>query len=713
MVLELEVDGQSLDDVDIYTYTRNVNDVNMCEFSFAGTTDFDRTLFTIGNEVKCFRDGNLEFLGDIVGQGNFVGGITKVRVQGREGKGLGKQVIDVTSMGNDGEYVATQSSTIYNEIISQSTIFAINTVESSVLTDFVVNKSNSLYNSLKRLAVQLGQEIEVDYDNLQINIRDALGSSDVFSYKENNEITTVRYAVDEPQAKKVIVYGSGGGASQITGEATSGGYVPGDRVEVVTDLNIKTTDQANERAAAELAVLEQEVKNYSFSVNNFNDNIVIGDSGSLDAPSAGADDQAVRVIQVKRGMEGEKEFLSLQVANAEFNRLIRERAGQLAGLNRDIKELETAGQTLTNITANGVGNAYNLNSNTPLLVGFTVSTSEYKNVGGMPQFSTFEFDYDIDPFKQGAGDIDLTADADVQGSSADTQPGVAGDSGLTQPTVNGDTGNTQPSVTGTTSTSQTIFNEGVDSFNESISNSSWDFVAGVTYSDNYDVLYWHSIINVSAGGPSDLWMQIRVGGVPQITRRLHDAVNAGAEFGFGDAIGRIANTNGQQAALYLRSFSNTCTCDGDFRVFVHEENHSHSDGSLAAANHDHTDGSLSASNHDHTDGSYVAADHDHTSGSYDVDSADFNSKVTFGDVISDAGSINATSVDIFLDYWDGFGWVQKHSILNTGMTIDSQVDLSDGGTYPDAFGQWRVRMLTDSVNGDYGNGIVRLKHEIE
>ncbi|MFW6377138.1 MAG: phage tail protein, partial [bacterium] len=71
-----------------------------------------------------------------------------------------------------------------------------------------------------------------------------------------------------------------------------------------------------------------------------------------------------------------------------------------------------------------------------------------------------------------------------------------------------------------------------------------------------------------------------------------------------------------------------------------------------------------------------------------------NHNVSIGDNISDAGVINASQVSIYVDWYDADAgsWTNKHSILDTGKTLDTDVDISNGGTLPDAGGLWRVRI---------------------
>ncbi len=87
--------------------------------------------------------------------------------------------------------------------------------------------------------------------------------------------------------------------------------------------------------------------------------------------------------------------------------------------------------------------------------------------------------------------------------------------------------------------------------------------------------------------------------------------------------------------------------------------------------------------------------------------------VSIGDDISDAGAINASEVDIFLDFWNGSSWVNKHSIINTGQTLDTDVDISNSGTYPDVAGLWRVRVEPDSSDPDYIQTVVKMRHHLD
>jgi hypothetical protein len=145
------------------------------------------------------------------------------------------------------------------------------------------------------------------------------------------------------------------------------------------------------------------------------------------------------------------------------------------------------------------------------------------------------------------------------------------------------------------------------------------------------------------------------------------------------------------------------TVDGFLSLTQQEHTHAISSWNTSSANAAVSDVNktpgLGVDSHGHTDGSYAAASHNHS--------------VAIGDGISDAGSTNATSVDIYVDFWNGSAWINKHSVLTTGKTIDFDVDLSNGGTYPDAAGFWRARVFTDSANADLVQGTIKCKHELD
>jgi hypothetical protein len=161
--------------------------------------------------------------------------------------------------------------------------------------------------------------------------------------------------------------------------------------------------------------------------------------------------------------------------------------------------------------------------------------------------------------------------------------------------------------------------------------------------------------------------------------------------------------------LEVYPFTGAITLNG--YLAVKEISHSHAYGTYGVANHDHSYGTYTAANHLHADGTYTADNHPHADGTYAA--ASHNHSVSVGDAISDSGSINATSVGYYVDFWNGSSWVNKYTVASTGLTLGTDVDISNGNTLPDAAGFWRVRILTNSATPDLVQGIIKVKHQLD
>ena len=131
------------------------------------------------------------------------------------------------------------------------------------------------------------------------------------------------------------------------------------------------------------------------------------------------------------------------------------------------------------------------------------------------------------------------------------------------------------------------------------------------------------------------------------------------------------------------------------------------------AEHSHGDGSYAAASHSHDDGSFSAVNHSHPDGSYDINAADLDN-ISIGDGVGEAGSINATNVTIYLDEYTGGSWVNRHSVVpSPAATMGTDVDLSDSGTYPNTVGFWRIRVEPNSASADFVQGTVRMKYHLD
>ena len=106
----------------------------------------------------------------------------------------------------------------------------------------------------------------------------------------------------------------------------------------------------------------------------------------------------------------------------------------------------------------------------------------------------------------------------------------------------------------------------------------------------------------------------------------------------------------------------------------------------------------------------METDHNHNA---NLSDPEHDHTITIGSGSSESGSINATQISsIKLNYWNGTSWVTKNTITNTGKTLDYNVDLSNGGTYPDAEGYWGIEILTNSSSPDLVKAIISLQHSL-
>ena len=171
-------------------------------------------------------------------------------------------------------------------------------------------------------------------------------------------------------------------------------------------------------------------------------------------------------------------------------------------------------------------------------------------------------------------------------------------------------------------------------------------------------------------------------------------------------------------------FTGAIVLDGYLKVYIadhtHDDgtyaaaSHSHDDGTYAAASHTHDDGTYAAASHSHDDGTYNAANHGHPDGTYDINASDLDN-ISIGDDVGEAGTINASSVNIYLDFYNTgtSNWDNKHSIMATGVTMETDVDITNSGTYPDAAGFWRVRIEPITATADFAQAIVKIKNAVD
>ena len=740
-----------------FNYSDNLNDINEADIKISGSGSVKRGLMEIGTEVTIKRNAVLEFYGIIDNIDYLEAGTVVFHASGYE----------IWFAKENGSYAnspwqAVASATIFAAIIAESSYLTAGTVNAGFATDFRLSISQSLWNGITNLAKKTQQDVQIDYTNKEIDILDHRGSStSVATFNDGIQINNVRVNYGYPLGNHILVFGKGDGTNQITGTANDATSIAkyGRVKRSVIDRSIISTTEANKLADAELAITKDPPQIIDFDLINPNEAISTGDIITLNA--ADLSNTEVRIVGIERGIRGGREYTTCQVTNPAFKQLIRRRNKIIARLTKDQIDEGSYMQGSTVINTWGAG--INAKTNYPLKIGFYVPAG-FKDEANNLQINSIVCDFDIDPFNQQYGTASFTgsdpqvqntsgdtapdvenssagAGAGVSNSSGNTQPDVASNSGSTGPDVENSSGSTGPGVSGTTGNSgNATWGASYGGFSAStgsgtLTDSSWATItdtAAINLSSDL-VFYFATFKNTNAinsrtirmrayqggtyyPGSSGTWTEVNAGDFVTIpilmpANLASDDIFVQAQTESGDMdyevtwnyqiIGRHTHSDGS-----LATDSHTHS-DGTYSA----ASHLHSDGTYYTVSHSHDDGTYSADSHAHADGTYSAASHGHPDGSYDINAADIN-HISVGDGVGEAGSVNATGVTIYLDFWNGSSWVNKHSVVVSEI-IEEEIDLSDSNTYPDQFGYWRIRVDPNSANADFIQAIVRLKFHID
>lgn len=669
MVLELKTDNQTIINDVNFEYTIFIDDLNKGVISLIGNTPLQLGLLNNGNLVKIYRDGNLDFVGRINSTGNIEGNSLKLLMRGEEEEYV-KDKCDISILGTLGVWKNTASATIFSAILNSGVNYSAGTINTGVNIDFKVANSDSKWNAITNLINKVGQFKFIDYPNQEVDILNSIGNSNVDILNEGTDFDFLYFQNSEPKAKKIIVYGKGDGVYQITATATSGSYTAGeDNTEVINDPTIISVSEAQKRADIELAKLEQNIKVYDIPINNPYKTYTIGDTLIINAPSYNINGDSVKIVSITRGRSGGNEFLRIEVTNTEFSRTLSSTKQKLAQQQSENRNKQTFMQGSGNtLTFNGILNA---KSGAPLRVEFELSDSFIKDEAGNIRVNEFVVDYDVDPYRKEYGTASFTgSDPQVQNSSGSDAPGVSGTGGS----------NTLRNVFVSSAARENDGGTGTFlKLRAPYTPSSMDFafidiqlyISGITGSGTlafnvYNNTVGATVLTESTGLSSDSYIA-----------SSNPSTDASINVGRGDWL--HLNVTSLPPGGVVERGTITCTLERD---------HNHSAGSLAADNHNHTDGS------------------------YDINASDLD-YVSIGDDVSDAGSLNATSVVLRLYHWNGSAWILKNTIAPSGVTLAQGVDISNGGTYPDASGFWKVEIEPNGSDPDLVQSIIRLKHNLD
>ena len=534
-----------------------------------------------------------------------------------------------------------------------------------------------------------GQDSNVEYD-LWVNTSKAVYLEDrrgratpvIGTLKDGNGCVVVDYEGDTIRVvKRVTVLGDGNGAGQTTGNWPAAGFTKGDPEETyllpgLTDSTMAQTIAKNIYTArnGEIAIIQ-------LKLDNADTDVQLGDAVYFESVQLGISKTEYRVTRIRKTLRDNKEtlFIYLSVSgNKQRKRTMNEILADNAGLQK----LSGSASTLSkNYSVWGSG--INAKTGQPLKVGFYVSDDLITDSGSI-NVTDLKVDYDVDAFNQQYGGASFDgSDPQVQNSSGGDQPDVINTSANQDASVSNSTseegGSSVITEQDSKNESKTV---GTATTIHSLSMS--DHVAGVlcvyTFVDTND---WDT--NTSTGGV--VWAECNS------VKYGEMAMNLGA--GSRTFVAWIPiDVYGQ--TVYIKGTRSSGSSNWDGTALI-----------LGIGEHSHGAGSLSADDHQHGAGTYDAEDHQHPNGAYDVNAADIDN-ISISDGVGEAGVVNASEVNIYLDYWNGAAWVNKHSVLNTGKTLDNDVDISNGGTYPDATGYWRIRVETDSASADFVQAKVKM-----
>lgn len=394
-----------------FSYSDKLSEMNRANINISGTGEVKRSLIEIGSEIKIQRGGTLEFHGNVQSIDYLEGGSLSLNVWGYE-LWLGRE---------NGAYAgspwsSTASATIFNAVIGESNYFTAGTVNAGTSVDYRAEVTDSLWNVIGDLTSATSQDIGIDYPNLEVDILDHKGSAtSVKTYNAGIQLGDVRITKNYPKANKVLVYGKSEGQTRITSDYPTHGknQASQDTYGVIThtirDPKIITQAQANILADAEVARLKDPIKIYDFDVFNPNQDLESGDVITINALSQGVSNEDVRIVAIERGVNRGEEYLTLQVVNEAYSRLIKTSDTIMAQIDKTFRDQQTydeyadeyANQTanthLAGHTANTacIGDAGSTKIigcqggfGTVPAVGYALTTSGFSIFGGQVQINT-------------------------------------------------------------------------------------------------------------------------------------------------------------------------------------------------------------------------------------------------------------------------------------------------------------------------------------
>lgn len=692
-MVQVLINNNELTNIASAEFNDTLNEINKAEINLTAQDSVDITNAQIDAEIDLLTSlKNYKF--KIINRVFIEGGNLKLICLGIE-EVFANVDIDVSNLSNAstttaraGVYNSIAVNTIFSDLISHiSGGWTVNSTLTETISNIRFDESMSVWNAFSKLANQQGYEIDIDYDNLEIIIESNLGNNQVEVLNEGLDFEGIpTFSEERAKAKKVIVYGKGDGVFQIKATATDGAYSVGDPTIKFNDPNILTEAQAQQRADLELSKLKQTIKHYTIpSIQNFS--FSLSDTILINSPSVGLEDEELKIVKIILFVSGNNFSYNVEVTNAEYSRAFKstqQKINEQRLMNRD-KNLTNQGSGNTLNWARGL----NANSTAPLRTVFYIP-EDYISESGDLEIASLRVDYEVEPFREGSGSA---SEDDV---SPSLTAGTQTDSHKHDVSEDGQHRHTNP--TETSQNTRIIDNDASNSVSTTNIDDSWTEIDNETLNENYDVLFFNLDLNLgSRTGSGPLYVRVQRGSTTIIQEELISDISNGAGFIKKTlTFATIANSSGFNYDVDLICGFSGADIDvsGEVQYYGLLRNHSHTIDEYLTENEN------------------ILVDENNKTPGVTGNAQSHNHNVVIGSAVGDAELINADSVSLYLDYWNGSDWINKHSVLNTGNLLDTNVDISNNGQFPDTFGYWRVRTLTNSADADFVETIVRMKHNL-
>jgi len=707
MVFIVNVGNATVINLVRFFYDETLNGVRRYEIATDGADSTMRSELDTSGVVKIYRDNTLEFEGKVDERDGYQGGGIILRGIGQE-KDLVDTKCPVTESTHKKVYTSTDANTIFADLVGNVSGWSSDVANSSAtgISSFRTTDSQSVWIGVQKLIRLTGKDIRVDDSSKTLYLYDELTNSNVNIFNEGQNAGSFVHKKMVPKATKVIVYGKADGDNQIIGTAGSG--TP---VHDIIDRNIIDTTEADNRATIELAKIVSSINHYSFNVFNSSLTFRIGDEVTLNAHSVGLNGVTVDIVRIKRGLGSDgNEFLNLEVTNPEYREANRNNAELMATQQKDSTTAESSMQGSGNLSQ--WGNIGNANNSVPLKINFNVGDKFTDEVGNL-QIRSMTLDYDVDKY------IEQTGGASFDGSDPQVQNESENNDDLTIVAEN-DYFEANDIIEGTWTTIVTFANIG--SHGDAIT-----FIGNIaiTGGDDDPTQYREHFVRIYNSDTAIYYPNsdgVRFMQAPRTTSvstttgggSSHDHTTGNGTYDYfrlSDGGGNYAikdETGSESSHRHSVSTMVSIAPNGNFTVTCPVD--PFGDDFVIQMEHD------GGASDEHDANIYVTMQvesrHKHNNGDYDINAADIDD-ISIGDNVGEAAATNATEVDVYLDYYNGSSWIEKHSIIGTGKTLDTGLDITNSGTYPDTTGLWRVRIYTDNGTADFLQGIVDIKHLVD